>query len=46
VIEWALKPKALAYIIREADHHGAYIGIFKTSFKHHLMAFNEHSFSL
>jgi hypothetical protein len=23
-----------------------HIGVFKTSFKHHLMAFNEHSFNL
>ena len=40
------EPKAVAYIIREASHHMAYIGIIKTPFKHHLMAFNEHSFSL
>jgi hypothetical protein len=46
VNEWALKPKAVAYIIREAGHHVACIGVFKTFFKHHLMAFNKHSFSL
>jgi hypothetical protein len=46
VIEWALKPKAVAYIIREVGHHVAYIGVFKTFFKYHLMAFNEYSFNL
>jgi hypothetical protein len=36
----------VAYIIREAGHHVACIGGFKTSFKHYLMVSNEHSFYL
>jgi hypothetical protein len=46
MIEWTLKPKAVAYIIRMAGHHVACIGVFKTSFKYHLMAFNEYNFNL
>jgi hypothetical protein len=36
----------VAYVIREAGHHVACIGVFKTPFKHYLMASNEHSFCL
>jgi hypothetical protein len=46
VFEWALKPKAVTYFIGKAAHHLIFIGILETPFKHHLMAFNKHSFSL
>jgi hypothetical protein len=45
VIEWALKPKAVAYFIAEAAHHLTFTVVFETSFKHHLMAFNKNSFN-
>ena len=45
--DWVgLETNTVTYIIEEVAHHLTFIIVIKTSFKHHLMAFNKHSLTL
>ena len=45
VLESALKPKIVTDFIGQAAHYLTFIGVLETSFKHHLMDSNKHSFN-